>query len=167
MSPRRRRGASTSEERFEPAPLDGALLEVVDLKTAFKTPRGLARAVDGVSFSLERGKTLGVVGESGSGKTVLSRSIMGLLPKQNVERTGSILFEGHEIIDAANDELRGLWGSQMAMVFQDPMTSLNPVMKIGKQITEVLLFHLDISKSYASELALSLLQSVGIPEAER
>ena len=87
MSARRRR-SNITEERFEPAPLDGPLLEVVDLKTAFKTPRGLARAVDGVSFSLERGRTLGVVGESGSGKTVLSRSIMGLLPKQNVRAVG-------------------------------------------------------------------------------
>ena len=164
MSPRHK---AKPADRFESAPLDGPLLEVKDLHTSFHTGRGIARAVDGVSFSLERGKTLGVVGESGSGKTVLSRSIMGLLPKKNVDRTGSILFEGHEIIDASNDELRSLWGSQMAMVFQDPMTSLNPVMKIGKQITEVLLFHLDISKSYANELALSLLQSVGIPEAER
>ncbi|MGZ4691223.1 MAG: ABC transporter ATP-binding protein [Acidimicrobiia bacterium] len=127
----------------------------------------MARAVDGVTLSLERGKTLGVVGESGSGKTVLSRSIMGLLPKSNVERTGSILFEGHELINASNDDLRSLWGSQMAMVFQDPMTSLNPVMRIGKQITEGLLFHLDVSKSYANELALALLQSVGIPEPEQ
>src|SRR3954462_7631842 len=116
MSARRRR-SNIGEERFEPAPLDGPLLEVVDLKTAFKTPRGLARAVDGVSFSLERGRTLGVVGESGSGKTVLSRSIMGLLPKKNVERSGSIQFEGRELVDASNDELRQLWGSQMAMVF--------------------------------------------------
>ncbi len=166
MSPRRaKKGAAA--ERFEAAPLDGPLLEVRDLRTAFETGRGLARAVDGVTLSLERGKTLGVVGESGSGKTVLSRSIMGLLPKKGVTRSGSIQFEGREIIDASTDELRALWGSQMAMVFQDPMTSLNPVMKIGKQITEVLLYHLDISKSYANELALSLLQSVGIPEAER
>ena len=110
------------------------------------------RAVDGVSFSLERGKTLGIVGESGSGKTVLSRSIMGLLPK-NERRSARarIRFEGHEIIDASNDELRQLWGTQMAMVFQDPMTSLNPVMKIGNQITESLRYHLDITKEYANE----------------
>jgi peptide/nickel transport system ATP-binding protein len=163
----KRRGKEPTTERFEPAPLDGPLLDVHDLHTFFTTGRGTARAVDGVTFSLERGKTLGVVGESGSGKTVLARSIMGLLPKSNVTRNGSIRFEGREIIDAHPDELRSLWGSQMAMVFQDPMTSLNPVMKIGKQITEVLLYHLDISKSYANELALSLLQSVGIPEAER
>ena len=163
----RRKKRTDSGARFDAAPLDGPLLDVVDLHTHFKTGRGMARAVDGVSISLERGRTLGVVGESGSGKTVLSRSIMGLLPKSNVERTGSILFEGRELIDASNNELRDLWGSQMAMVFQDPMTSLNPVMKIGNQITESLLYHLDVSKSYAKELALALLESVGIPEAGR
>jgi len=166
VSPRRHKGAPVSE-RFEPAPLDGPLLEVEDLHTHFLTDHGVARAVDGVSFSLERGKTLGVVGESGSGKTVLSRSIMGLVPKRDVERTGSVRFEGREILTGNPDDLRPLWGAQMAMVFQDPMTSLNPVMKVGRQITEVLLYHLDISKSYANELALSLLHSVGIPEPER
>jgi peptide/nickel transport system ATP-binding protein len=147
--------------------LDGALLEVEDVKTHFQTDRGVVRAVDGVSFSLERGKTIGIVGESGSGKTVLSRSVMGLLPKHNVIREGSIRFEGREIIHASNDELRQLWGTQMAMVFQDPMTSLNPVMKIGKQITESLLHHLDITKQYANETGIALLSSVGIPEPER
>jgi peptide/nickel transport system ATP-binding protein len=166
MSPRRRRG-SAHEERFESASLDGPLLDVIDLTTHFETPRGLARAVDGVSFSLERGRTLGVVGESGSGKTVLSRSIMGLLPKHNVVRSGQALFEGSDLIDATDDQLRTLWGAQLAMVFQDPMTSLNPVMKIGHQLTEMLRQHLDITKDYAKELALALLQSVGIPEAER
>jgi len=164
---KRHKKAAPTGERFEAAPLDGPLLAVEDLHTHFHTSRGIARAVDGVSLSLERGKTLGVVGESGSGKTVLARSIMGLLPKSGTERTGSITFEGREIIDATDAELRSLWGSQMSMVFQDPMTSLNPVMKIGKQITEMLLQHLDISKSYARELALALLQSVGIPEASR
>ncbi|HZR12457.1 MAG TPA: ABC transporter ATP-binding protein [Acidimicrobiia bacterium] len=133
----------------------------------FQTDRGLVRAVDGVSFSLERGRTLGVVGESGSGKTVLSRSIMGLLPKSGVVREGSIVFEGREIGHASPEEMRSLWGTQMAMVFQDPMTSLNPVMRIRRQITEPLLYHLDISRSYANELALALLTSVGIPEPER
>ncbi len=166
MSPRRRR-SNIGAERFEAAPLDGSLLEVIDLKTAFRTPRGLARAVDGVSLSLERGRTLGIVGESGSGKSVLSRSIMGLLPKNNVVRSGVINFEGHDLMNATAEQLRSLWGSQMAMVFQDPMTSLNPVMKIGNQITEVLRQHLDITKDYSKELALALLQSVGIPEAER
>jgi peptide/nickel transport system ATP-binding protein len=140
---------------------------VRDVKTHFRTGRGLVRAVDGVSFSLERGRTLGIVGESGSGKTVLSRSIMGLLPKKNVVREGSIQFEGREIGNLKPNEMRAIWGSQMGMVFQDPMTALNPVMRIGKQITESLLYHLDVSRNYADELALSLLQSVGIPEPER
>ncbi|MGZ4675237.1 MAG: ABC transporter ATP-binding protein [Acidimicrobiia bacterium] len=166
MSTRRRR-THIGEDRFEPAPLDGPLLDVIDLKTYFETPRGVARAVDGVSFSLERGRTIGIVGESGSGKTVLSRSIMGLLPKKNVVRAGHARFEGHDLVTATDDELRTLWGAQLAMVFQDPMTSLNPVMKIGKQLTEMLRQHLDITKDYAKELALALLDSVGIPEAGR
>ena len=158
----RRRGS----DRFSDAPLDGALLEIEDVCTHFETDRGLLRAVDGVAFSLERGKTLGVVGESGCGKSVLSRSIMGLLPN-NARRSGRILFEGRDVADASAAQLRSLWGAQMSMVFQDPMTSLNPVMKIGKQITESLRHHLDVSKDYAAETALALLQSVGIPEAKR
>src|SRR6185295_8564888 len=134
-------------ERFADAPLDGALLEVQDLHTGFATDRGTVHAVDGVSFSLERGKTLGVFGESGCGKSVLSRSVMGLLAN-NATRTGHILFEGHDLADASPHELRDLWGAQMAMVFQDPMTSLNPVTKIGKQITEPLRHHLDVSSEF-------------------
>ena len=122
------------------------------------------RAVDGVSFTLERGRTLGVVGESGSGKTVLSRSIMGLLPRSNVERTGTIRYEGTDISDYSQSEMRHVWGPEMAMVFQDPMTSLNPVMKIGAQITESLRYHLDMGKDEANDLAVALLTSVGIPE---
>jgi peptide/nickel transport system ATP-binding protein len=163
VSPRRGRKVS---DRFADAPLDGPLLEVDGVKTYFKTPRGLVRAVDGVSLTLERGKTIGVVGESGSGKSVLSRSIMGLLPN-NVVREGSIKFEGREIGKADTEEMRRYWGTQMSMVFQDPMTSLNPVMRIGNQITESLRYHLDVTKDYANETALALLQSVGIPEAER
>lgn len=146
---------------------EGPLLEVADLVTHFRTPRGVVRAVDGVSFSLRRGETLGVVGESGSGKTVLSRSIMGLLPRHNLIRGGSVRFEGREIAEAGSEEMRGLWGTKISMVFQDPMTSLNPVMRVGNQITEPLLQHLDITRKYARDLALSLLTSVGIPEPER
>jgi len=163
VSPRHRR---QSDDRFADAPLDGPLLDVNDVQTFFKTPRGLVRAVDGVSLTLERGKTIGIVGESGSGKSVLSRSIMGLLPN-NVVRHGSIKFEGREIGDADSETMRRYWGTQMSMVFQDPMTSLNPVMRVGKQITESLRYHLDVTKDYAEETALALLQSVGIPEAER
>jgi peptide/nickel transport system ATP-binding protein len=143
------------------------LLVVEDLRTHFETDRGLVRAVDGVTFTLERGRTLGVVGESGSGKTVLSRSIMGLLPKNGVKRSGSVRFEGVELLDADSKMMADYWGDQMAMVFQDPMTSLNPVMRIGNQITEGLRQHLDISKDHARETALTLLSSVGIPEPER
>jgi len=167
MSPRRQRRSLDTEARFAAGPLEGPLLEIEDVKTHFKSPRGLVRAVDGVSFSLERGRTLGIVGESGSGKTVLARSIMGLLPKKNVVRAGSIRFENREIGNLGADEMRHIWGSQMSMVFQDPMTSLNPVMRVGKQITESLLYHLDISRSYANELAYALLESVGIPEPQR
>ncbi len=145
----------------------GPLLEVNDVATHFKTPRGLVRAVDGVSFTLERGKTLGIVGESGCGKSVLSKSIMGLLPPRNVVRSGSIRYNGEEIGSAKASEMAGIWGTEMSMVFQDPMTALNPVMKVGKQITESLRYHLDVSKSFANETATELLRSVGIPEPAR
>jgi peptide/nickel transport system ATP-binding protein len=146
---------------------DSSLLSVEDLRTSFRTPRGRVRAVDGVSFSLERGRTLGIVGESGSGKTVLSRTIMGLLPKKNVEVSGSVTYEGRDVTGASPEVMRGIWGVEMAMVFQDPMTSLNPVMKIGRQIDESLRHHLDMPKDEARATALALLKSVGIPEAER
>jgi peptide/nickel transport system ATP-binding protein len=142
-------------------------LEVTDVATWFETERGLVHAVDGVSFSLERGRTLGIVGESGSGKTVLSRSIMGLLPKKGVVRKGSIRFDGEEIGQATPKQMRKYWGASMAMVFQDPMTALNPVMKIGTQITESINKHLDVTRTFARELAVSLLESVRVPDPER
>jgi len=153
-----------SDDRFADAPYEGPLLEVTDVKTAFETDRGLVRSVDGVSLTLERGKTIGIVGESGSGKTVLSRSIMGLLPKRGVVRGGSVKLEGEELIGVKPSQMRAFWGAQMSMIFQDPMTSLNPVMKVGKQITESIRQHLDVSRSYADELAENLLESVRIPE---
>ena len=153
-----------TDARFADASADGTLLEVTDLKTYFETDRGLVRAVDGVTLTLDRGKTLGIVGESGSGKTVLSRSIMGLLPRRGLVREGSIRFEGAELIDRTAKQMREFWGAQMSMIFQDPMTSLNPVMKVGNQITESIRQHLDVSKDFAAELAESLLASVRIPE---
>ena len=140
------------------------LLEVDDLKTHFLTERGAVRAVDGVSFTLERGRTLGIVGESGSGKTVLSRSLMGLVPTKNVARYGRVRYEGAEISTYGPNEMRSLWGTELSMIFQDPMTSLNPVMTVGNQITEALRHHLDMEKPEARETAVSLLSSVGIPE---
>jgi len=149
------------------APPTARLLEVTDLHTSFKTEKGVVKAVDGVSFTLDRGKTLGIVGESGSGKSVLSRSIMGLLPRHNVIRDGSVVFEGREISKLSATAMREFWGTEMAMVFQDPMTSLNPVVKIGRQITESLHYHLDMGREEADATALALLKSVGIPEPER
>ncbi len=149
------------------APTSGPLLTVQDLRTHFHTDRGTVRAVDGVSFTLDRGRTLGVVGESGSGKTILSRSVMGLLPRRNTIRSGKVVYKGVEISALSVSEMRQVWGTEMAMVFQDPMTSLNPVMKIGQQITESLTHHLDMPKDAAKDTALALLTSVGIPEPSR
>lgn len=145
---------------------DQALLEVVDLKTHFRTARGLVKAVDGVSLSLARGRTLGVVGESGSGKTILSRSIMGLLPRENVVRGGEVRFAGADLTSLDDAQLRAVWGAEVSMVFQDPMTSLNPVMRIGRQITEGLRYHLGMGRDEARSTGVALLNSVGIPEPE-
>ncbi len=149
------------------ATLRQTLLEVTDLSTSFRTERGVVHAVDGVTFTLDRGRTLGVVGESGSGKTVLSRSIMGLLGGKNVIRNGSVRYEGTEIIGYSAKQMSSVWGAEMSMIFQDPMTSLNPVMKIGKQITESLHRHLDVDKDEAKQTAVALLKSVGIPAPEQ
>ncbi|MBU3701703.1 MAG: ABC transporter ATP-binding protein [Acidimicrobiia bacterium] len=146
---------------------ESRLLEVRDLSTSFVTERGTVRAVDDVSFTLERGQTLGVVGESGSGKTVLSRSVMGLLPPRNVRRGGEVLYEGTDIAGYDEKQMSSVWGAEMSMVFQDPMTSLNPVLRIGRQITESLRFHLGLDKEEARATAEALLASVGIPEPRR
>jgi oligopeptide/dipeptide ABC transporter ATP-binding protein len=159
--------ATTVQRQGRPTALGGTLLEVSGLRTAFITPRGLVRAVDDVSFTLERGRTLGVVGESGSGKTVLSRSIMRLLPKRTTIRSGRVTFDGTDIMAVRERQMRHFWGPDMAMIFQDPMTSLNPVMKVGKQIMEGLRVHLDMSKKDAREHALALMRQVGIPEPTR
>ena len=151
----------------EAPPTSGTLLEVEELRTHFLTDRGRVRAVDGVSFSLDRGKTLGVVGESGSGKTILARSIMGLLPTRNVVREGQVRYQGNVISDYGPDRMQSLWGTELAMVFQDPMTSLNPVVRVGRQITESLRHHLDMDKDEAKQTALALLAQVGIPEPEQ
>ena len=158
---------TSADEHPEASSSAAPLLEVRDVATWFATERGLVHAVDGVSFTLERGRTVGIVGESGSGKTVLSRSIMGLLPKSGVQRNGSIRFEGVEIGAASPKQMRKYWGAHMGMVFQDPMTSLNPVMKVGHQITESIHTHLDVSRAFARELAVSLLESVRVPDPER
>jgi oligopeptide/dipeptide ABC transporter ATP-binding protein len=144
-----------------------SLLVVDDLHTSFRTTRGTVKAVDGVSFELKAGETLGVVGESGSGKTVLARSIMGLLPLRDVVRSGTVRFAGHELTAMSPEELRQVWGAELSMIFQDPMTALNPVKRIGDQITESLRLHLGMDRSDANSTAVELLRSVGIPSPEQ
>jgi peptide/nickel transport system ATP-binding protein len=151
-----------------PSIVTGPLLQVKDLYTQFDTPKGIARAVDGVSFSLERGKTLGIVGESGSGKSVLSRTIIDILAKDgSVLYDGEIIFEGRDLRNLNEKEMREVRGREIAMVFQDPMSSLNPVKKIGKQITEVLTKRMGMSSHLAKVRAAELINSVGIPDAEQ
>lgn len=143
------------------------LLDVADLRTTFHTAVGPLVAVDGVEWSLRRGARLGVVGESGSGKSVMSRSIMRLLPKSRVTSTGTVTFDGVDMMSLGRRELFDMWGPQLAMVFQDPLGSLNPVMKIGKQVGEGLRVHRDLSARAARAAALDLLEEVGIPEPHR
>jgi peptide/nickel transport system ATP-binding protein len=144
-----------------------ALLEVHDLKTEFVTDDGIVGAVDGVSFSVEKGKTLGIVGESGSGKSVTCLTIMGLNPKRTARSSGTALFNGEDLLSASPKRLREIRGNEMAMIFQDPMTSLNPVHSIGHQLVEAVLLHNDeISKTRAKARAVEALKAVGIPRAE-
>src|SRR6478672_7169465 len=144
-----------------------ALLEVDDLRTFFKTRAGEVHAVDGVSFSVERGKTLGIVGESGCGKSVTALSIMGLLPPSGRTVSGSIRFEGRELTTMSQRELEDVRGRQIAMIFQDPMTSLNPTLTIGLQIMETMQRHLDFSRDEARKRAIELLEEVHIPNARQ
>jgi oligopeptide/dipeptide ABC transporter ATP-binding protein len=143
-----------------------ALLEVKDLQTYFYTRQGVVQAVDGVSFNIDKGQTLGIVGESGCGKSVTALSIMGLIPKPPAKIAGGqVLFEGRDLIELNDRELQNVRGRQIAMIFQDPMTSLNPTFKIGTQITETLERHYDISKDDARKRAIELLEEVRIPRA--
>ena len=142
------------------------ILEVENLVTEFATPAGPLRAVDNVSFTLRRGQALGIVGESGSGKSVTARSIMRLLPKSNVHTSGKVVMNGIDMMSLSPRELRAVWGPEVAMVFQDPLGSLNPVMRIGQQVVEGLRAHHGVSKKEARATALALLASVGIPSPE-
>jgi peptide/nickel transport system ATP-binding protein len=144
-----------------------ALLEVTDLKTHFRTDDGVVRAVDGVSFSVDKGQTLGIVGESGSGKSVTCLTIMGLNPKRSAISSGTALWKGEDLLTASSSRLREIRGNEIAMIFQDPMTSLNPVHKIGNQLAEAMRLHDDVSKKQARTRAVELLKAVGIPRADR
>ncbi len=145
-----------------------ALLELKNLRTVFDTDQGLIRAVDGVSFSIEAGKTLGVVGESGCGKSVTALSIMRLVHKP-VGRIagGEILFEGENLLKKSEREMRSVRGNQVSMIFQEPMTSLNPVYTVGFQIMEPLMLHQNLSSGEARKRAVEMLDVVGIPNASR
>src|SRR5438876_4863769 len=143
-----------------------ALLEVTDLRTQFRTDDGIVEAVGGVSFSIEKGQTLGIVGESGCGKSVTCLTIMGLNAKRNTITSGQALWKGKDLLTAKPRQLRDIRGAEMSMIFQDPMTSLNPVHSIGKQLVEAVRLHRDVSTRVARARALELLKAVGIPKAE-
>jgi peptide/nickel transport system ATP-binding protein len=143
-----------------------ALLEVNDLRTHFRTDDGVVKAVDGVSFQVEKGKTLGIVGESGSGKSVTCLTIMGLNARANTISSGNALWKGKDLLRMTSRQLRSIRGDEIAMIFQDPMTSLNPVKTIGAQLVEAIMLHRDVSKRQARSRALELLKAVGIPRAE-
>ena len=142
-----------------------ALLEVKDLRVHFDTDDGVVKAVDGVNFSLDPGQTLGIVGESGSGKSVTNMAIMGLARGGRV--TGQVLFEGRDLLKMHTSELRAIRGKQIAMVFQDPLSSLHPYYKVGAQISEMILAHEKVSKKEARDRTINLLRLVGIPRPER
>ncbi len=144
------------------------LLEVKNLVTQFFTMEGVVKAVDDISYDLEPGETLGLVGESGCGKSVSALSVMRLIPwPPGRVMSGEVIFEGEDILKIDNDEMRSIRGKEIAMVFQEPMTSLNPVLTIGRQLTETMELHLNLDKQGAQQRAVDLLQMVGIPDPDR
>lgn len=144
------------------------ILEVKDLRINFKTYAGLVHAVRGVNFDLKEGETLAIVGESGSGKSVTSNALMKLIPQPpGIYESGQILFNGRDLVPLSDKEMSKVRGNEIAMIFQDPMTSLNPTMKVGRQITEVILQHKKVSKADAKKRAIELLTQVGIPFPEK
>ena len=144
------------------------ILTVKDLKTYFYTASGIAKAVDGVSFNIAKGETMGIVGDSGSGKSVTSSSIIRLLPPRTGKIVGgSIEFEGKDVLALSKKELNDFRGKDIAVIFQDPMTSLDPVFKIGKQMTEMIMAHQNVTKDEAWKMAVEALNKVGIPEPEK
>jgi oligopeptide/dipeptide ABC transporter ATP-binding protein len=142
------------------------LLEVKDLKVRFATEDGIVRAVDGVDFELDRGSVFGIVGESGSGKSVTAMTILGLTRDKNTRFEGEVVYKGQNLLALPESRLRDVRGNEIAMIFQDPMTSLNPVYKVGEQICEAITTHEDVSKTVARRRAVELLRQVGIPNAD-
>ena len=148
--------------------MDDVILKVTNLCTFFNTPEGVIQAVDGVSFEVKRGRVLGLVGESGCGKTVTALSIMGLIPRSTLKVfTGRIQYRDIDLLGLTATEMQKIRGRRIAMVFQDPLSSLNPVFTIGEQIAEILRLHLNINRREAKERTIELLKRVGIPSAER
>jgi peptide/nickel transport system ATP-binding protein len=143
------------------------LLEVEDLKVEFVTDDGVVHAVDGISYSVDAGRTLGIVGESGSGKTVSSLTTMGLTRGRMTNISGKISFEGKDLLQASNEELRRIRGDDIAMIFQDPLSSLHPFYKVGTQLIEAIRTHRDVSKAAARDRVIDLLELVGIPDPHR
>src|SRR5918999_2603751 len=147
---------------------NGNLLEVKNLRTYFDTEDGTVKAVDGISFQLKRGETLGIVGESGSGKSVTNLSVIRLVPEPPGKIvSGEVIFNGSDLLLLSNDAIRKIRGRRIAMIFQDPMTSLNPFMKISRQLMEMTELHLGHSKSQAYDHAIKMLETVGIPDARK
>jgi peptide/nickel transport system ATP-binding protein len=143
------------------------LLEVNDLKVQFRTEDGVVKAVDGVSFTLSQGEVLGIVGESGSGKSVTMMSVLRLINDPNMRVEGQVLYKGRDVMALDKHQIQEIRGAEISMIFQDPMTSLNPVYKVGDQISEAILIHQDIDKRAARRRAIDLLAQVGIPQPER
>jgi peptide/nickel transport system ATP-binding protein len=143
------------------------LLQVEDLRVRFSTDDGIVHAVDGISYTVETGQTLGIVGESGSGKTVSSLTTLGLTRAKNTTIEGRILFEGRDLVTLSDDALRKIRGDEIAMIFQDPLSSLHPFYKVGQQLSEAVLTHRDVGKGAARERAVELLELVGIPDPKK
>jgi oligopeptide/dipeptide ABC transporter ATP-binding protein len=143
------------------------LLEVRGLKVRFATEDGIVRAVDGVDFTLDRGRVLGIVGESGSGKSVTALTILGLTRDKNTVFEGDVLYKGQDLLTMPESRLRDFRGNEISMIFQDPMTSLNPVYRVGDQIVEAIITHEDVGKQIAKRRAIELLQQVGIPNPQQ
>lgn len=145
----------------------GDLLKVKDLKTYFFTDKGIIKSVDGVSFNIREGETLCVVGESGCGKSITAMSILKLIAKPGKIVDGYIEYKGKNLIQLSDAQIRSIRGKEISMIFQEPMTSLNPVFRIGEQISEILLLHEKISKQNARKKSIDMLKLVGIPRAEK
>jgi peptide/nickel transport system ATP-binding protein len=159
--------SAAAEITFEPEKAPSAFLDVQDLRVHFPTDDGLVKAVDGLSFSVERGQTVGIVGESGSGKSVTSQAILGLHRRTRAKMTGSVWLDGEDLSAASDEHVRRLRGSKMAMIFQDPLSALHPFYTVGYQISEAYRVHHKVSKAAARKRSVEMLDRVGIPNPDR